>query len=121
MAEQLSVTERYAAAHPCVGCGFCCRQNICCLGLFRLDQAGVGLEKVPDQCPWLHWIEAEERYECLLASQYPGQLAIGAGCSSTLFNEDRDRTILRLTERGLPLRRETPGPDAAGRRKGGRA
>lgn len=79
----------YPGASPCVGSGFCCKARPCPFGT---GTPCVHLKPVDDL-----------RYTCGIAEeimQQPGwelAPAFGAGCSSTLFNTDRDR-IIRLTK-----------------------
>jgi len=78
----------------CVRSGFCCKRAPCPYGTAGLDGACIHL--VPDPassagqylCERYDWIRKQPGAEW--------SPAFGAGCSSTLFNEDRDRVILRL-------------------------
>jgi len=86
-----------APERPCVGSGFCCKQAPCSYG-----------KPVPGgrQCAYLElWEQTETvapRYRCgkyeeIAAS--PGSdfsPAFGAGCSSTLFNQERDAILFEL-------------------------
>ena len=74
----------------CVGCGYCCKQATCSLG--------VKLHGAKYPCPELRWIG--EQYRCALVEQ--GQeaiidaLYIGSGCCSLLNSwrkEKRDGTM----------------------------
>ena len=77
----------------CVGCGYCCSKAPCGLGY------SLGATEAP--CKFL--VEAEGRKWCQLVLSVPEDkadhlkniLAIGAGCSSTLFNDVRDAQIRR--------------------------
>lgn len=77
----------------CVGCGYCCRTAPCGLAWLTFSPAiKTGVWK----CPALRW--DGKRYLCRLCEGEDAQskknreaLAIGAGCSSTLFNQDRQR------------------------------
>lgn len=72
---------------PCVGSGYCCKTARCMLGA---QVHGPG-----DNCPSLVWEDG--RYWCQLVKEAAGEdsdrlrteLAIGAGCCSPLFNQDR--------------------------------
>jgi len=72
---------------PCVGSGYCCKKARCVLGALR---HGPG-----DNCPSLAWEDG--RYWCQIIKEADGEaldllkadLAIGAGCCSPLFNQDR--------------------------------
>jgi hypothetical protein len=74
-----------AATKPCVGCGFCCRQAPCALSV-RIYGGGP-------KCPALVW--DGKRYWCKIIShpivgpKHREELAIGAGCCSPMFNQDR--------------------------------
>ena len=60
--------ERYFPS--CVGCGYCCLQAKCLLGVYLFDT------QYP--CPALKW--DGERYRCQLAEEYGDDLYIGSGC-----------------------------------------
>jgi len=87
-----------APIHPCVGCGYCCQKVQCVAGqsIYGLDEKGV--------CAGLKWDEQAEQYRCSLILETTGKaneaartgLAIGAGCSSSLFNTQRDQQVVRL-------------------------
>jgi len=72
-----------AKISACCGCGYCCMAARCCLSLFTYDTASA-------VCPAL--IFKEGRFWCQLAEdpQIKEQLYIGAGCSSSMFNQQRD-------------------------------
>lgn len=83
-------------ATACVGCGYCCEVCTCQVGLYVYkDPAGV--------CPGLKWDPIANRHWCQVVLDdkekkiYIPHMAIGAGCSSSLFNDYRleikDRTI----------------------------
>lgn len=87
----------------CIGCGYCCMQATCVTGL---DAYGLARQ----QCPGLELKEG--RFWCRLVTESSGEknhlirtnLCIGAGCSSSLFNNQREacqRGVLEkyLTER----------------------
>ena len=81
-------------AKPCVGCGHCCQQAKCALGVLKYGGSS-------GPCPGLTWIG--NRYWCYplmtadddVRPRLSQALAIGAGCSSTLFNTKRDEAIKR--------------------------
>lgn len=75
-------------ASSCVGCGHCCNTAICIAG-----QAHFGVSPHPP-CPGL--VKVGVQYRCTIAERYSEEMAIGAGCSSTLFNTVRDEMIERL-------------------------
>jgi len=56
----------------CVGCGYCCLQATCSLGVYFFDN------RYP--CPALIW--NGEQYRCRLAEMYTDDLYIGSGCCS---------------------------------------
>jgi hypothetical protein len=62
----------------CVGCGYCCIKAQC-----NISRVMLGDHK---RCPALKW--NGKRYLCELAKdkKIADSLAIGAGCSSSLFN-----------------------------------
>ena len=88
---------------PCVGCGYCCKKAVCYIGVIS------GMEGPP--CSGLVW--KDDRYWCQLAleatelksqlvedpdeweANIERDLAIGAGCSSSLFNTDRNNMLRR--------------------------
>ena len=65
---------------PCVGCGYCCLKAQC----------GVSFERYGVQilCPALGW--DGKRYKCVLYESHKEDLAIGAGCSSSLNSWRQD-------------------------------
>ena len=76
---------------PCIGCGYCCSMP-CSMAHFK------GMV-VDNKCTALYWNELDERHWCGLVEGDPSlgfHIAIGAGCSSTMFNtwreELKDRT-----------------------------
>lgn len=73
----------------CVGCGYCCMKTICA--------AGERIYGPVKQCPSLIWDENAKRHYCELVmkpgeigERYRKELFIGAGCSSSLFNDWRE-------------------------------
>jgi len=58
----------------CVGCGHCCLEATCLLGVYFFDRLYP--------CPALIW--DGKRYRCQLAEQYGERLYIGSGCCSPL-------------------------------------
>lgn len=72
----------------CLGCGFCCRQGPCGIA------ARTGTWRKPEKggCRSLKW--DGEKWRCVALKvnpQYYRELAVGAGCSSSLFNTDREK------------------------------
>src|SRR5262245_40470881 len=88
---------------PCVGSGFCCKKSPCPHG-----------ERAPDTgwcihlTPWEGDDLGVPRYRCgryeYIRTQPGWELcpAFGAGCSSPLFNRDRDLVVLALRRRDGP-------------------
>ena len=91
---------------PCVGSGFCCKRAPCPYG-----------EREPETgwCKYLMaWPNDDldvPRYRCgryeFIVKQPDANIipAFGAGCCSSLFNEDRDNILVALRrkyERGIP-------------------
>lgn len=75
-------------AKDCKGCGYCCLKGQCIYSVRK-----YGNQK---RCPALIW--NKKRYMCGLVMDDPSLrigLAIGEGCSSTLFNEWRDNIQYR--------------------------
>lgn len=84
----------------CVGCGYCCRQMQCYLSL-EVYGTDTG-------CPGLIYDFEEKRYYCELCrkpgelgEKYRKALSIGAGCSSPLFNTDRENIPLPAISRAV--------------------
>lgn len=68
---------------PCLRSGFCCKQATC--------QIGVNHGAPQKGCTFLEGSRPGE-YSCRLVKEKPelaGVMAIGAGCMSTSFNEER--------------------------------
>jgi len=77
-----------APSRPCLGCGHCCLTATCVVGL---QLAGEVVHRGVRRCAAL--VRRGDRYRCALIEAGrvpPDQLAIGAGCSSPLFNAARD-------------------------------
>jgi|MudIll2142460700_1097286.scaffolds.fasta_scaffold00003_41 hypothetical protein len=89
------MTEQEYPVRPCVGCGFCCKKAPCALGYTHFGH------EIP--CPAL--VEQGGRYWCkfvletpvIYLAQLKDNLAIGAGCSSSL-NSDRQAIIRKQRE-----------------------
>jgi len=93
--------ELFPGAKECVGCGYCCIKATC--------SAGQRLYGETRPCPALRWDEVENRHFCklcefggILGETYREELAVGAGCCMSLFNEWRenlqDRTKVVLED-----------------------
>jgi hypothetical protein len=82
---------------PCIGCGYCCSKVTC---LFGAEVYGA-----QSPCPGLVWDEEAGRHFCKLLLESTGWpheflgegLAIGAGCSSALFNTWRKDLQCRVS------------------------
>lgn len=64
----------------CVGCGYCCLQATCSLG--------VEVYGTTYPCPALLW--KGKQYRCKLANEYEDILYIGSGCCSPLNSWRKD-------------------------------
>lgn len=92
--DQLRYVHEPQPRRPCVRCGFCCKQAPCHLG------EGVPcrfLAEDPDQkgrylCERITQSSGDQR------SRFEHELAIGQGCCSPLFNDDRE-TVLRCASK----------------------
>ena len=95
----------------CVRSGYCCQVATCAAGRY-FGAPEVGCTFLGGERPGEHW--------CRLAVERPELktgMAIGSGCSSTLFNDRREEVFRHLGEGDLPQLREslkvltgTPGP-----------
>ena len=88
---------------PCVGCGYCCMKVQCALGGVVLGFQG--------ECDGLFFKDG--RFWCVLA-KYSGarrELYIGDGCSSTLFNTQRDDCLKGEAEKYAKVKHKE-GADA---------
>jgi len=79
----------------CVKCGFCCKQVPCPWGTW---------DNVKHQCSFLERQQDGTylcgRYAEIVAERSGDNCpAFGGGCSSTLFNRDRDEIIAKILER----------------------
>lgn len=97
------MSNDYAERRPCVGSGFCCKQAPCGYG-----EAAPGSRACIHLVPWEGDDLGAPRYRCgryeFIRTQ-PGaewSPAFGAGCSSPLFNRDRDRILSLLVKRRAP-------------------
>lgn len=77
----------------CYRSGYCCKVATCAAGvMYGAPQRG---------CTFLEG-ERPGEYQCRLVLEHPElaePMAIGAGCSSTLFNQDREEAIRHLKEK----------------------
>jgi len=88
-------------ARSCVGSGFCCKVAPCPFGAVD-DATGWCTHLIP----WPNDDLGVPRYRCgqyaFIQTHPSAEIApaFGTGCSSTLFNTDRQRVRLALIERG---------------------
>ncbi len=81
----------------CVRSGYCCKQRPCPFG--TADDSGACVHLVPDPA------STAGQYLCAKYEEIrrqPGaelSPAFGAGCSSTMFNRDRELVLVRLGRR----------------------
>lgn len=88
----------HEGASPCVGSGFCCKKGPCPFGsrTSEMNPACIHLVLIQQE-PGLY-----PRYTCGIYDEIIGRPgwefapAFGAGCCSTLFNEDRSAIIAQL-------------------------
>jgi len=91
--------ETDVAPKPCIGCGYCCQKAPCALVQSMFDYQ-------IERCPALQFDDG--RYWCGLLRGTTDEerkrrmkiLAIGEGCSSSLFNNARDQMLRRMYEEG---------------------
>ena len=74
----------------CVACGFCCTVSPCCYG-----EAVPGTTKCKFLTPDTKCSKYDEIKEHEKGSKYP---MFDCGCSSTLFNDVRDRKIQEILD-----------------------
>lgn len=89
-----------APERPCVGSGFCCKQAPCPYGKALPGSRQCVYLAVWDQSETVATRYRCERYDFIKAQ--PGSdfsPAFGAGCSSALFNTDRDAILIELRRR----------------------
>lgn len=70
---------------PCIGCGYCCKKAMCA--------TGVAIGGFHSECPYL--VHNGLIYRCRLVG-LGYNIGQGMGCSSTLFNTERDQMKARL-------------------------
>lgn len=82
----------------CVGCGFCCRTAICVFGQMN------GTHSKGDTCQFL--AKVGDQWRCRLYLEAPEPLrkdmeismGMGAGCSSSFFNTEREAVLKKLSQ-----------------------
>ena len=77
---------------PCVRCGYCCQKAVCMWGQMHMSQES---QYTGGQCSFLEGEQPGE-YSCKLITDeiVPHHaIAIGAGCSSSLCNTQREEAV----------------------------
>lgn len=90
---------------PCVGCGYCCQVARCCLSLYTFETRDR-------TCPAL--VFEEGRFWCRLVKDanealrplMVRDLCIGAGCSSSLCNSQREALLQGKIEEYLQMQQQ---------------
>lgn len=83
------VIEKPAYGAPCNGCGYCCQQEVCAIGLVAFGPA------TPAPCPALHFEHGRNWCKLVLAEAFLNQqgqcepvfataLGIGRGCDAEI-------------------------------------
>ena len=74
----------------CIGCGYCCRKAPCAMAvrIYGRSLTGPCPELVYHDDRW--WCRAIENARGPLRDHYEQDVAIGGGCSSSMFNQDRE-------------------------------
>jgi hypothetical protein len=88
----------------CVGCGFECRRGPCGYGSHKMQEEGKTWDPKIG-CPYLRQVGIQWRCGIYLdagpelKAEMEGVtgIGVGAGCSASLFNSDREKMILRLS------------------------
>ena len=87
----------------CVGSGFCCKTAPCYLGMRYAtkkytinDHECEYLTKVGDIYRCGLYLKADDEMKVKISNA----LAFGGGCSSTLFNPERERLIRKMSRSG---------------------
>ena len=83
----------------CVRCGFCCKQGLCPWGEWDKDKHQCAFLEAQQDGTYLCGRYAEiiaHVEDCGHKDDCP---AFGCGCSSTLFNRDRNEIIAKILER----------------------
>ena len=74
-----------ASFHPCVKCGFCCRQGACSYGRWDASRGACAFLTGDDKC---------SKYDEIVETEKDSAMPMfGCGCSSPMFNERRNRKI----------------------------
>ena len=83
----MNLLPLYPGAEPCVNSGFCCRTASCPFGEWDAEN---------HQCRFLTEENFCGKFEEIIQlprDRWESSPAFGAGCSSTLFNESRQRIL----------------------------
>ena len=101
----------------CVGCGFECRRGPCGFGGEQMYREGKAWDKKVG-CPYLRQVGIQWRCGMYidgspeLREAMEQVMGIGAGCSASLFNSDREAMILRLRSLSALSRTSSETPSA---------
>jgi hypothetical protein len=85
----------------CVGCGFECRRGPCGFSNYKMQEDGLTWDKKVG-CPYLRQVGIQWRCGMYidagpeLKKAMEEVMGIGAGCSASLFNTEREAMIRRL-------------------------
>ena len=98
----MALTEKAEAAdigiiHPCVRSGFCCKQGICPYG--EWDEKAHQCKFLQEDDPELGTHFCGKYEEIKKIEKDHRNKMFGCGCSSPLFNNDRDKVIKKLWEK----------------------
>jgi hypothetical protein len=81
--------------YQCVQCGFCCRVSACGYGKWNAEK---------HQCDFLADDSTCKRYDYIKKREEAVLLPMmGCGCSSPMFNEDRNAKIEQLKKSGVVI------------------
>jgi len=79
--------------YKCVSCGYCCRVSSCGYGKWNASKHQCDFLADDSTCKLYDYIKEREK-----TIRFP---MMGCGCSSPMFNEDRDAKIQKLKESGV--------------------
>lgn len=91
MSEPLPLAE---GAKPCVQCGFCCKRTSC--GAAAYDKALGRCEALIDNGDGTYSCGKYEEIMAMPRHIWTVCPAFGAGCCSSMFNDDRDRIVKEM-------------------------
>jgi len=81
----------YAKKYPCVKCGYCCTKRPCAFGVW---------DHKNNRCAFLTEDNLCHQYDKII--KHPDQWmspAFGAGCSSPMFNTEREKKLCEMNSR----------------------